>query len=203
MRHLATFAALCLAAACGAPELEAPAVETPTADGAAGPDATADRPALPDGGPDTAPDHELGREAGPEVNASPEAAPEAAPPLPEPAPEAAPPPDAGAPIADAAPEHAPTVCDGQAPSPPLDCTAQSSTCDSVRATNARIRAQFPAPCSCGSMKCAGVTSGTVVETVPVTCRNDSWTLAGSQSGTSWAPWFQCSRGCAAGKICDP
>lgn len=213
MKHTVTLAALVLAAACGTPALESPPEPpAPTHDG--GPDATGNETGG-DGSP--APDSGAAVEGGGEAEAEaarPDAGAEAAPPAPDagheleaeagPAmPDAGPTPDANAPAPEAGREAGATVCDGQAPAPPLDCTAASPACDSVRRTNEAIRAQFPAPCTCGAMKCAGVYSGGVTETIPVTCRNDAWTAAGMQSGTSWVPWFQCSAGCARGKLCDP
>ena len=121
----------------------------------------------------SAPESDSGTEASGEAATAPDAtwldgsvteggggtSPEAAPPRPEPMPEASSPTrdadatvDAGKPIADATAERpAVTVCDGQAPSPPLDCTAQNPTCDNVRASNERLRAQFPQACACGAM----------------------------------------------------
>jgi hypothetical protein len=203
-----TFVALVLTlAACGGPPPEL-AIEPPPPMHDGAPEATGNEPA-PDA-PAFPLDGGAAFEGGPDSSEA-EAAPARPEPGSEPAPEASSPPmpdagptsDGGASTPEAGREAGATVCDGQAPAPPLDCTAATPTCANVRATNERIAAQFPAPCACGALKCAGVTSGTVVETVPVTCRNEAWTVAGMQSGTSWTPWFQCSKGCAAGKICDP
>jgi predicted small lipoprotein YifL len=212
MKRTTLLLALTLTACGAAPDMAGPVAVPPDAGGTdsaprqeTGNDTGTDSPTL-DGGSDS-----WGGEASTDAGADtapirPEASPEAGGELaPEGGPDGSTGPgsDGGRPVVDAAPEAAATVCDGQAPSAPLDCTAATPTCESVRRHNEAIREAFPGSCACGAMKCAGLAFGGVTETVPITCRNEAWTLAGMQSGTSWAPWFQCSKGCALGKICDP
>ncbi len=178
-----------LAAACGSPAMDAPAtVDDGTPDAMPAPDAIA--PAVDSGkGGETA-------------------APEAAPPAPDagnPAPEAAAPetsspaPDAGPTAPDAGPAR-----EAGADAAALICTAPSVSCAGANAADARVRATFPLPCAPeGFQQCGGVRGGTVVETLPLLCRMGVWRLGGSQIGTVWVGAYECSAGCAEGKLCNP
>ncbi len=175
-------------AACGAPPMDAPVGDTPP-DAVPTPDAIA--PAL---------------DAGTHTEA---ATPEAAPPTPEagaPAPEAATP-EAAPPVPDAgttAPDSAPAGDAGTDAAPPPICTAPSASCAAANQEDARVRATFPIPCTPeGFRQCGGVRNGTVVETIPLLCRMGEWRLAGSQVGNVWVVAYQCSAGCAEGKLCAP
>lgn len=87
------------------------------------------------------------------------------------------------------------------------CPVPNAECKRVNDTDARVRATFPAPCSPElARQCGGVQpppGGTVVETLPLVCRAGAWRLAGAWSGVQWVPYFECSRGCAEGMLCDP
>ncbi len=180
---------LLFVAACGAPAMDAPAtVDDGTPDAApVTPDAIA--PALDAGTP---------AEGGGEAAApTPEAG--------NPAPEAAasetssPAPDAGT----VPPEAGPPADAGTDAGPPI-CTAPSASCAMANQYDARLQMTFTAPCSPEGLRmCGGLRTGTVVETIPMLCRNGAWRLGGSQIGSVWVPAYQCSAGCAEGRLCNP
>jgi len=84
------------------------------------------------------------------------------------------------------------------------CDVAVPACTSAQEDDALIRATFPQPCTPeADRKCGGVWTGSLVTTFPMVCRSAQWRLAGSMSGSQWVPWYQCSMGCAQGKICGP
>jgi hypothetical protein len=184
-------------AACGAPALDGPGVgELPTVDAAtmqdAGNGADTRSPPLDSGasveGGDAGEAGAIAPDAGPDSRG-----PDAAPPPPPDA-DAAPPtmPDAG-PAIDARADAGPTPV----------CTSSSPSCDAAVKADERVRATFTEACAPeGFRQCGGVPNG-VVETLPLICRMGAWRLAGMASGSQWVPAYECSKGCAAGKLCDP
>jgi hypothetical protein len=107
--------------------------------------------------------------------------------------------------ADAASDRVTADAGGAADAPSeagLVCSGPAVPCDSVNRDDAAIRATFTKPCTEGDRKCGGIRVD-VVETVPMICRSGAWRLAGVWTGEIWSPFFMCSRGCAAGLLCDP
>jgi hypothetical protein len=181
------------------------------------PDSTAD--SAPDAAPDGGPEPEAGTDA---------PAPEAGPPAVDAGPDSLPPgvdvltdvpalaDVVGADTAsqDAAPDRAVddvasdardalTTADADAGFVPV-CDVAVPSCASAMEADALIRATFPQPCTPeADRKCGGVFTGSVVTTFPMVCRSGQWRLAGGQSGSQWVPAYQCSVGCAQGKICGP
>jgi hypothetical protein len=81
----------------------------------------------------------------------------------------------------------------------LPCTASTSTCDSVNRQEAAIRATFTQPCVTDAHQCGGLVSGSVVDTVPMTCKAGAWSLAWCLN----AACYSCSMQCQANQLCNP
>ena len=146
-------------------------------------------------------------DSGAKVDADAGTSPEATPPTDDAAPPGT---DAAPPRVDAGNDGAPPSSDAAAAdvdagnSDPICPDISRPSCREATESDAAIRAAFPQPCSPeGLRKCGGVDRGGVIDTLPMVCRMGAWRLAGSWSGVQWVATYECSNGCAAGKLCDP
>lgn len=101
-----------------------------------------------------------------------------------------------APAADARTDAAPVDARTDAT---LPCTASAPTCEAVNRYEAQIRATFTEPCVTDAHQCGGLVSGSIVDTVPMTCKAGAWSLAWCLN----AACYSCSMQCQANQLCNP